>query len=135
MTLHINDILTWLDYKIVDGTEFLWSCYGEHARYLHFEKRLSSSLLEWYVSVVFDTRVTSKKGIVYEVSIEYRKNDDYQSFKWHNPTYYKMYLKECKKRKIKHDIAYDDVKYISIDNAKILKKYLKELCKNNMIPN
>ena len=94
------------DYRITEGSEYMWDCYGSNAY------RLDS----WNgdhdghsISIVFDTKTQE----VYEASAYDYKNQ--RAYRLINPTYIKKFKKESKRRDIDFDEAWDDVAYVDLE--------------------
>ena len=102
--------------RIRDSNEYLWQCFGHDARVLDFADTDGTV----YCSVVFDT-VTYN---VYEVSMNVPGYD--QAFRWLDPAFRSHYIAECVKRHIDPDQAWDQVKYIDIDEQTAL-EYAKDI--------
>lgn len=128
MISNINDILHIMNYEVVEGSPFLWSCYGKTARIMYFGRGEPAEDDNWTVSVIFDS--VPKKGTIYEVIID----QNAKVYRWINPKFLKKYLAECAERNIQPNCAYDDVNFIEIDNIANLEKFLKMLYKNNKVP-
>jgi hypothetical protein len=93
-------------YKISEGSEYGWECYGADAHRLDAWNGDHNGV---NTSIVFDT----KDQTVYETTVyDYGKNRAYRLI---NPAYLKKYKKESKRRKVKWNNAWDDVNYIDLD--------------------
>lgn len=93
-----------VSYKIGEGSEYCWSCYGSDAFILTSEFND-----EWGSSVVFDT----KTQVVYEVDVhDYQNNCSYRLL---NPEYRKAYFDEAVSRNIDPYEAYDEVHYVDLE--------------------
>ena len=97
-----------VDYKITEGSEYMWSCYGPNAYTLdswngvHGEGGYS-------FSIVFSTK--SQK--VYEVSMcDYTNNRAYRMI---NPKNVEKHRKEAESKSVLANQAWDDVDYIDLD--------------------
>lgn len=100
----IKDFLEATQYKIKDGDEFLWSCYGTNARFL------SSIDIELYsAQIIFDTETQT----VYEATVCDYKND--RAYRMIHPDYKEAYVKEGEKRGVNYNRAWDDVEYIDLE--------------------
>lgn len=99
----------WMDavnYRITEGSEYGWSCYGDHAYNLDSwdgdQDGVSSS-------IILDT-VTQA---VYEISVcDYSKNRAYRLI---NPDFRSAHDKEARNRNISIDEAWDDIKYTDLE--------------------
>ena len=102
----LRDFMEVTDYKITEGSDFLWDCYGPD---VHSLDSWNQSQLGHTVHVVFDT--SSQE--VYEMSVcDYSKN---LAYRWMNPEYIKDYLDEAKSKGINPYMAYDEVNYIDLE--------------------
>ena len=97
-----------VDYKITEGSEYGWQCYGPN----------SYSLDSWNgvhgkggysFSIVFSTK--SQK--VYEVSMCDYTND--RAYRMINPKNVEKHLKEAESKSVLANQAWDDVNYIDLD--------------------
>jgi len=97
-----------VDYKITEGSDYMWSCYGPNAYTLdswngvHGEGGYS-------FSIIFSTK--SQK--VYEVTMCDYTND--RAYRMINPKNVEKHRKESKHRSVLENQAWDDVNYIDLD--------------------
>jgi hypothetical protein len=95
-----------VDYKITEGSDYCWDCYGPDAY------RLDSWNQEQdghSVSIVFDTRTHA----VYEVSAyDYSRNRAYRLI---NAAYAEAHKLEAQSRDVNEVQAWDDVNYVDLD--------------------
>lgn len=99
----LKDYFELVEYKIGDGSKYLWHCFGDNAY------QISSGRYDKYeISVTYDTEDQTVFVLEAHDLIANR------SYRFFNETYKDAYLKECEVRGIK-DLAYDDVKYIDLD--------------------
>ena len=94
------------DYKITEGSDYCWQCYGHNAY----------SLDSWNgeqdghsFTIIFDTKTQE----VYEVQAH-----DYvhqRAYRMINPDFQKKNKKEARKREINRDQAWDNVDYIDLE--------------------
>ena len=96
----LDEIIRVCQFKITEGSEFLWQCYGKHARFLEFGDN---------ISVVFDT----ENQVVYEANIALE--DSERCFRWLNPRWADKYRDECKSCGLDQNTAWGDVEYIDLD--------------------
>jgi hypothetical protein len=94
-------------YRISDGSNYCWSCYGPSAYGLDSWNRNGEGS---NVSIIFDTQTQ----VVYEVQAhDYTNNVSYRMI---HPDYRKKHKKEAKSRNVDVDEAYDDIKFTDIDD-------------------
>lgn len=101
-----------IDYKINEGSDYGWNCYGPNARYLD-----SNRNDQYSISAIFD----SVDQTVYSIEAWDYKNN--RTYRWVNPDFDKKFRKESKKRGIDPDESFDGQKYIIVEVAEdILEK-------------
>ena len=102
----VKDFMETVDFKITEGSEFCWNCFGPNAY------RLDSWNQEHdghTVSIVFDTRTHE----VYEAyAYDYSRNRAYRLV---NPEYKSAQEREAQERDIDINEAWDDVRYVDLD--------------------
>jgi hypothetical protein len=102
----LKDFMETVDYKITEGSEYMWQCYGDHAYRLDSWNQDQDG---HSVSIVFDTRT----HVIYEASVyDYKRNRAYRLI---NSDFKFGYDDEARSRDIDADQAWDDVKYIDLD--------------------
>jgi hypothetical protein len=96
------------DYRITEGSDYGWSCYGPDAYMLsswngiHNTGGVSGN-------ITFDTKTQT----VYEVEVcDYTRNRAYRLI---NPAFIDAYKKEAKDREVDLNQAWDDVKFVDLD--------------------
>ena len=97
----LKDYFRAVDYRITEGSEYGWACYGADAYCL---EAVLDSTCETSAGVIFDRKTQT----VYDVSL-CLPND--VCYRWLNPEYDTKYYKECAERGYEPDIAYDTVRY------------------------
>jgi len=95
-----------VDYRITEGSDYTWECFGTHAY----------TLDSWNgdhdghsFCITFDTRTQE----VYEVQAH-----DYlhqRAYRMINPAYAKKHKKECKRKDVNLNEAWDDVDYVDLE--------------------
>jgi hypothetical protein len=102
----LRDFMETVNYRITEGSEYMWRCYGAHAY------RLDSWNQEQdghSVSITFDTRT----HVVYEVSAyDYSRNRAYRLI---NPDYRQAHSDEAIEKNVLENQAWDDVNYIDLE--------------------
>jgi hypothetical protein len=95
-----------VDYKITEGSDYGWQCYGNHAYRLDSWNQDHEG---HSVSIVFDTRT----HVVYEASAyDYQRNRAYRLI---NPDFKFGHDNEAAGRGVDSNQAWDDVAYIDLD--------------------
>jgi hypothetical protein len=102
----LKDFMEVVDYKITEGSDYCWDCYGSNAY------RLDSWNQEQdghSISIVFDTRTHE----IYEASAyDYRRNRAYRLI---NPNYIQAHNDEANERNVDINQAWDDVNYVDLE--------------------
>ena len=110
--MHLRQINEITAHQIVGGSDYQWHCYPD-ARMLDYESDCA------YINVVYSTRNQE----IYDANVSInpdawgKEDKDMRPYRWLNPKYKEAYQQECKTRKIKKNIAWDDVKYIDLEVA------------------
>jgi hypothetical protein len=102
----LKDFMEVVDFKITEGSEYLWHCYGPNAY------RLDSWNQEHdghSVGITFDTRTHE----VYEASAyDYTRNRAYRLI---NPDYKQAHSDEAREKNVLENQAWDDVNYVDLE--------------------
>ena len=101
----LKDWMECVNYRISEGSDYQWMCYGINAYSLDSWDRDHDGVS---ASVVFDT----DDQTVYQVEVHDYTNE--RSYRFINPDYRDAYRKECKQRGVE-DEAYDGVKFIDLE--------------------
>lgn len=102
--MKLEQILPLIEYKISEGTDYLWPCFGEQCWQLSFldvEGRELGQL------------VHNRSGEVLFIAFTYVDNSKYTAYHWVEPECKEAYLKECAKREV--DINRYDSDNLSIE--------------------
>jgi hypothetical protein len=106
----IKDFVTAVDYRIGEGAEYLWECFG-----------LEASILDWVrpdlsgsAGIIYDT----KTHVVYEMEVWDDLNE--KVYRWIRPENIKKYNREAKKRGVSVVFALDRIKYEHTTPTKLL---------------
>jgi hypothetical protein len=104
--MEMKDWLEAVNYKITSGSEFLWGCYGDSAFDIESWNQVPN---DESASLVFDTKTQQ----VYEASVYDYAND--RAYRWVNPSFKTAYNTEAAERGVDADIAWDDVRFVTIE--------------------
>ena len=108
--LKLTDLAKKLRWQITDGSKYEWKSYGLNCR--HFDFRDEDNT--WCIEVVADVLTTE----VIEVSGHGRLYSLVDTpWKWIDADYLPGYLDECKTRKLRPYVAWDDVNYHMIESS------------------
>jgi hypothetical protein len=105
--MHLADVNENLNHKIVGGSEYGWNCFPD-ARYLDYESNFA------HASIVYSTETQE----IYQAEVTVKPEawpQDARPYRWLNPDYKEAFFSECKKRNVKKNKAWDDVKYIDLE--------------------
>lgn len=106
----LKQYLDTVDYRITEGCEYTWDCYGTDAHTLTAWNGKHDTG-GWSTNIVFDT----KTQIVYEVEVcDYTHQRAYRII---NPDYSKKHKQEAKQKNINFDEAWDDVRYTDLETV------------------
>lgn len=108
--MELKDFMETVSYRVTEGSEYCWSCYGPNAYRLDSWSGAWNNATEGYtISIVFDT-VTQT---VYEVEAwDYNRD---RAYRWMNPDYKEAHDLESKQRDIDPKNAWDDVNFIDLE--------------------
>ena len=112
----IKDFMETVDYKITEGAQFCWQCYGPNAQSMDSWNGLHDET-GYTVSIVFDT----KTHVVYQMEAwDYGRDREYR---WINPDYLDAIKEESRQRGTKFTESLDDKKFIDLETEEdILEK-------------
>jgi hypothetical protein len=102
----IKDFMELVNYRISEGSDYGWQCYGANAYHLDSWNGEQDG---YSFTIIFD----NKDQTVYEVQAhDYLHNRAYRII---NPNFRKKMKKEAKRRDVDKDQAWDDVNYVDLD--------------------
>lgn len=102
----LKDYFETVDFKITEGSRYMWTCYGPKAYRLD---AWNGDHLGTNASIIFDTDTQT----VYETTVyDYAKPAAYRMI---NPEYVAQYQQEAKQNSVEPNQAWDDVDYIDLD--------------------
>jgi len=97
-----------VNYRITEGGEYGWSCYGDHAHQLSAWNGTHGAG-GWSANIIFDTTHQT----VYEVDIcDYTRDRAYRII---NPDFVQANKEEAGRRGLDFDRAWDEVNYIDLE--------------------
>lgn len=104
--ISIKDFMECINYQITEGYEYLWSAFGDDSYTLSSE---DASYQKYHVSITFSK--VSHTVFIME-AWDYQKN---KAYRWINPNYKHLYLKECNERGVDSQQALDDLKFTDLE--------------------
>lgn len=102
----IKDFMELCDFKITEGSDYTWECFGPDAYRLDSWNQDHNGHT---VSIVFDTRTHE----VYEASAYDYKRD--RAYRLTNPDYAQAHKDEARDRGVDANQAWDDVNYVDLE--------------------
>ena len=102
----LKDFMETVNYRITEGSEYQWNCYGPTAYCLDSWNGEQDG---HSLSVIFDTRTQE----VYEVQAHDYSNN--RAYRLTNPKYQALRNEEADYRGIDKGEAWDDLKYVELD--------------------
>lgn len=108
--MELKDFMETVSYRVTEGSEYCWSCYGPNAYRLDSWSGAWNNATEGYtISIVFDT-VTQT---VYEVeAFDYNRN---RAYRWQNTEYKLAHDTEACQREIDAREAWDEVNFVELE--------------------
>lgn len=111
--MKLKKFLEAVKYKINDGFEYQWDCFGSNAFSVGIERSKKNQFI-YSSSCIFDTKTQD----LYEITFwDYRNEKVFRSIK---NSYLKKYKSECKKRNVSFSQAYDFVNYTDVSFNNII---------------
>ena len=111
--LNMREWMELVDYKITEGSDYGWSCYGPNSYSLDSWNGIHGEG-GYSFNIVFSTkRLFAKSQKVYEVSIcDYTNNRAYRMI---NPNNVEKHRKEAVARDVNLNEAWEDVDYVDLE--------------------
>ena len=112
----LTDILGPLGWRITDGGEHGWNCYGEGCRSIELGDDHRDGL---YIYLVFDPKTlrvfeVTGHGPIYELT-------ENNPWRWIDAEYQSSFRNECTRRRIKWQQAWDDVMYSEVNDEDLIR--------------
>jgi hypothetical protein len=101
--LSLREFFELIDYRITEGADYGWQCYGGHAH------AIDSTADDYSLSVIFDRQDQT----VYEVTVCDYRND--RAYRMICPDYQAAYTAEAQERGVDADQAWDEAKYVDLE--------------------
>lgn len=112
--INIKDFMEVVNYRITDGNEFGWPCFGADAYCLNSWNGEDDG---HSISITFDTKY---QAVYMAEACDYKNNRAYRLI---NPDFSADYYSEAHKRDVNANQAWDDVDYVDLDSdAEFLEK-------------
>jgi hypothetical protein len=102
----VKEFMEICDYKITEGSEYCWQCFGPNAYRLDSWNQEQDGHT---VSIIFDTRT----HVAYEATAyDYKRERAYRLI---NPDFKSAHTAESAERDVDENQAWDDVNYVDLD--------------------
>lgn len=111
--IQIKDYMEVIGYRITEGSDFCWGCFGNNAYRLDSWSGAWRDLDEqpYTIGMVFDLNDQT----VYQLEAHDYNNE--RSYRWTHPDYKEDHDNEAEFRNVDGEQAYDDVQFINLENA------------------
>jgi hypothetical protein len=101
--LSLRDFFELIDYRITEGSDYGWQCYGGHAH------AIDCAADNYGLTVIFDRQDQT----VYEVTVCDYRND--RAYRMIDPDYAAAHGAEAQERGVDADQAWDEAKYVDLE--------------------
>jgi hypothetical protein len=102
----LKEYMELVDYKVTEGSEYCWECFGTNAYSLSYWNQDHSG---YSICIIFDTRTHEAYAVE---ACDYKHNRAYRLI---NPDYKFVYDDEAAGRDVRANEAWDDVDYVDLD--------------------
>lgn len=104
--INLEDYMKAINYRISEGTEYLWKCFGDNPFTLSYWDNDHDGVS---ADITFDTQT---QEVYYATVHDYAKRRSYRLI---NPDYVEAYRQECKDKNVVENNAYDEVNYVTLE--------------------
>jgi len=104
-------------HRISEGSQYMWKCYGNYARFLDYVDIAG----QHYLSAIFDANTQR----IYQLEIWVPGQE--QAFRWHDPEFRQDYLDEAAERHVEPDRAWDELKFTIVDDPATILEYAQNV--------
>lgn len=101
--INLREFFELIDYRITEGSDYGWQCYGGHAH------AIDCTADNYSLTVIFDR----DNQTVYEVHVSDYRND--RAYRMIHPDYESAYRAEARERGVDPDRAWDEAKYVDLE--------------------
>lgn len=114
------------NYKVQEGSPFLWKCYGPDAHYLDCGNFRGFGLHDhWMSSAIFDCKTQR----VYEARMWLNTGQNTKAWRWVHPKYKKASKDEHEARGVKYNDATDGVEFVNCSTPEKFLATIKKIVK------
>lgn len=104
--IHMKSFMEMVQFRITDGSNYGWSCYGDNAYSLDSWDGYNDS---GSFTIIFDTKTQE----VYEVQAFDYCNE--RAYRYINPAYRRAYFDECNARAVAPNEAWDNIEFVDLE--------------------
>jgi hypothetical protein len=101
--INLREFFELIDYRINEGSDYGWQCYGGHAH------AIDHTADDYSLTVIFDRQDQT----VYEVTVCDYRND--RAYRMIHPDYESAHTAEAQERGVDADQAWDEAKYVDLE--------------------
>jgi hypothetical protein len=101
--INLREFFELIDYRITEGSDYGWQCYGGHAH------AIDCAADDYSLTVIFDRQDQT----VYEVTVCDYRND--RAYRMIHPDYESAHTAEAQERGVDADQAWDEAKYVDLE--------------------
>ena len=101
--INLREFFELIDYRITEGSDYGWQCYGGHAH------AIDHTADDYSLTVIFDRQDQT----VYEVTVCDYRND--RAYRMIHPDYESAHTAEAQERGVDADQAWDEAKYVDLE--------------------
>jgi len=113
----IKDFMEATGYRIIEGSEYQWSCYGDNA--FSLDSWNGDNIEGYSAGIVFDT----KTQVVYEATVYDYKNN--RAYRLHHLDFKTAHYEEAIRRNIDPNEAIEELDFVDLEDDN---DFLKKLC-------
>ena len=106
----MKDFMETVNYKITEGADFQWNCYGPNAYSIDSWNGKHGDN-GYTVSIVFDTKTQE----VYEMTAYDYADSHERAYRWTHPEYIDARRAEADQRNVDNTVAWDDIKFTELE--------------------
>lgn len=113
--MNLHEFFTLFNYKITDGSEFLWKCFGDHARSIELSNDNVVGLVVFskLTQEIFQAEVYNETAAI--------------AYRWMSPVNRDAYRSECTTRNVSFSEAWDGCDFIDVETPEAFMKKAQNL--------
>jgi hypothetical protein len=123
--MFVQDFLKLVNYRVTEGQNFGWDCYGKYA--YSFTSEISEGGHDIAISCIFDLTTS----VVYEFEV-YLSGEDERAYRWISESHIDAYHQEALKRGVSAEEAYEGMKFNNVDTSHEIYEIAETFCKGRI---